>query len=51
MAITRAQIARQLLMEGGLLRKNFQTGDLAARDDSYGTVSAPDAVTGGWITG
>ena len=46
MAITRAQIARQLLMEGGLLRKNFQTGDLAARDDSYGTVSAPDAVTG-----
>ena len=29
------------------LRKNFQTGDLAARDDSYGTVSAPDAVTGG----
>ena len=47
MAITRAQIARQLLMEGGLLRKNFQTGDLAARDDSYGTVSAPDAVTGG----
>ena len=34
MAITRAQIARQLLMEGGLLRKNFQTGDLAAREDS-----------------
>ena len=37
MSITRSQIARQLLAEGGAPRKGFQTGDLAARDDSYGS--------------
>ena len=41
MSITRSQIARQLLAEGGAPRKGFQTGDLAARDDSYGTLSSP----------
>ena len=51
MAITRSQIARQLLAEGGAPnpRKPFQSGDLAARDDSYGTLSGGEspASTGG----
>ena len=47
MAITRSQIARQLLAEGGSPnpRKPFRSGDLAARDDSYGTLSG-SATTG-----
>ena len=47
MAITRSQIARQLLAEGGAPnpRKPFQSGDLAARDDSFGTLSG-SATTG-----
>ena len=51
MAITRSQIARQLLAEGGAPnpRKSFRSGDLAARDDSYGTLSGGEspASTGG----
>jgi hypothetical protein len=45
MAITRSQIARQLLAEGGAPnpRKPFRSGDLAARDDSYGTLSGGES--------